>query len=52
MVKVADGGGTGDEDIAVHLVPRAEVASFVAAKRAEGVAIDVKLLLLLADTLV
>lgn len=52
VVKVADGGGTGDEDIAVHLVPRSDIAAFVAAKRAEGVAMDVKLLLLLADTLI
>lgn len=46
---VGTGGGTEHEDIVVHPVPRAEVPSFIAAKRAEGVGIDVKLLLLLAD---
>ena len=49
LTRAGDGGGAGDEDIAVHLVPRAEVAAFVAAKRAEGVAMDVKMLVLLAD---
>ena len=39
---------TDDEAIEVHLVPRADVPAFVAAKRAAGVAIDVKMLLLLA----
>ena len=51
LTKVGDGGGDGDENITVHLVPRADVAAFVAAKRHEGLAIDVKLLLLLAETL-
>ena len=42
-------GGTKSEDaIEVHRVPRAKVPAFVDAKRAQGVAIDVKLLLLLA----
>lgn len=49
LAKVGDGGGSDDENITVHLVPRAEVPAFVAAKRAEGLAIDVKMLLLLAD---
>ncbi len=48
---VGDGGGVPGEDIVVHRVPRGDVAGFVAAKRAEGVGIDVKLLLLLADAL-
>ncbi|WP_085809363.1 NUDIX hydrolase [Sphingomonas sp. TZW2008] len=51
LVKVSDGGGDADEDIVVHVVPRGEIAAFVAAKRREGLAIDVKLLLLLADSL-
>ena len=51
IVKVGDGGGAGDEAIEVHLVPRSEIAGFVAAKRAAGVAVDVKMLLLLADSL-
>jgi ADP-ribose pyrophosphatase len=41
------GGGTEDEDINVHLVARNDIASFVAEKRAQGFAIDVKLLLFL-----
>lgn len=51
LVKVGAGGGDAEEDITVHVVPRAEIATFVARKRAEGLAIDVKLLLLLTDTL-
>lgn len=43
--KVGDGGGTEHEEIEVHLVPRAEIPAFVAKRRAEGVAVDVKLLL-------
>jgi len=45
--KVGDGGGTDHEDINVHLVPRLEVPSFVEARREDGMAIDVKLLLFL-----
>ena len=47
LERVADGGGIDGENITVLRVPVAEIASVVAAKRAEGVAIDVKLLLLL-----
>ena len=42
-----EGGGTEHEDIKVHLVPRNEIPAFIDQKRAEGVAIDVKLLLFL-----
>jgi ADP-ribose pyrophosphatase len=49
LVKVGDGGGTEHEEIEVNLIPRAEVAAFVERKRAEGCAIDVKMLLLLAS---
>lgn len=52
LKKIGDGGGTEHEDIVVHLVPRAEMAEFVAAKRGEGVGIDVKLLLVLGQSLV
>ena len=45
--RVGDGGGTEHEDIEVHLVARFDIADFVERKRAEGCAIDVKLLLLL-----
>ncbi|MDF2387598.1 NUDIX hydrolase [Nostoc ellipsosporum NOK] len=51
LTKVGEGGGLEDEDIIVHRVPRAEIAAFVAARRAEGLAIDVKLLLLLSGAL-
>ena len=47
--KVGEGGGTEHEEIEVHLVPRAEGASFVERKRKEGCAVDVKMLLLLAS---
>ena len=47
LERVADGGGIDGENITVLRVPVAEIASVVAAKRAEGVAIDVKMLLLL-----
>lgn len=47
--KVGDGGGTEHEEIEVHLVPRAEIPGFVERKRAEGAAIDTKMLLLLAS---
>lgn len=46
--RIGEGGGTEHEEIEVHLVARADVPAFVERKRAEGVAIDVKLLLLLA----
>lgn len=49
LVRTGPGGGTEAEDIKVHHVPLAEVAAFVAAKRAEGAAIDVKILLLLGS---
>lgn len=49
LSRVGNGGGTEHEEIEVHLVPRAEVPDFVERKRTEGCAVDVKLLLLLAD---
>lgn len=48
LEKVGDGGGVEGENITVHRVPLAEIDQFVAAKRAEGLVIDVKMLLLLA----
>ncbi len=51
LTKVNDGGGLPGEDITVHRVALADVADFVTAKRGEGVAIDVKLLLLLGSGL-
>jgi len=46
--RIGEGGGNEHEEIEVHLVARAGIAAFVERKRAEGCAIDVKLLLLLA----
>ena len=51
LTKVSEGGGVAGEDIRVHRVRLEDVPTFVAQKRAEGVAIDVRLLLLLADDL-
>jgi ADP-ribose pyrophosphatase len=51
LERVGEGGGTEHEEIEVHRVPLAGVPDFVAAKRAEGCAIDVKLLLLLSASL-
>ena len=45
--RIGEGGGTDHEQIEVHLVPRSEVAAFVERKRAEGSALDTRLLLLL-----
>ncbi|PTQ12269.1 NUDIX hydrolase [Sphingomonas oleivorans] len=47
LVKTGDGGGVPGEDITVHRVPLKNVAGFIEAKRAEGLFLDVKLLLLL-----
>jgi ADP-ribose pyrophosphatase len=49
--RIANGGGTGDENIAVHRVALAEVPAFIAAQRAAGIMIDVKLLALLGSSL-
>jgi ADP-ribose pyrophosphatase len=51
LEKVGEGGGVENEDIVVHRVPVSEVPAFVEAKRREGLAIDVKMLLLLAGCL-
>ena len=45
--QVGEGGGDDSEDITVHLVPRADIPNFLEQKRAEGMGVDVKLLLLL-----
>ncbi len=47
VTRSGDGGGTEHEDIQVHLVPRGDIPDFIAQKRGEGLAIDVKLLLFL-----
>jgi ADP-ribose pyrophosphatase len=45
--KIGEGGGDENEDIAVHLVARAGIPNFIEQKRAEGFAVDVKLLIFL-----
>lgn len=51
LTQVGPGGGVDDENITTHRVARADIPAFVAAKRTEGVAVDVKILLLLAPTI-
>lgn len=48
LTKVSDGGGTPGEDIIVHRVALDGIETWVADRRSDGYAIDVKLLLLLA----
>jgi len=45
--RIGEGGGDEHEDIRVHLVARSEIPAFIEEKRAEGFAIDVKLLIFL-----
>jgi ADP-ribose pyrophosphatase len=52
LTRVGQGGGVdAHEDIEVHRVALQAVPAFVKAKRAQGVSVDVKLLLLLAGEL-
>jgi ADP-ribose pyrophosphatase len=51
LTKVGEGGGVEGEEIAVHSVRLEDVPAFVEAKRHEGAAVDVKLLLLLGSVL-
>lgn len=51
LTRIGEGGGLPDENIIVHRVPLAGLTDFIAAKRAAGVAIDVKLLTLLGPSL-
>lgn len=47
LVKVGAGGGVESEDITVHRVPLAEIGAAIGRFRADGFAIDVKILTLL-----
>jgi len=51
LTKVSAGGGVDGEDIIVHRVRLDGIADFVAAKRAEGCGIDVRVAMLLAGGL-
>lgn len=52
LTRVGPGGGVDDEEIITHRVALSDMAAFVAARRAEGMAIDVKLLMLLAPHII
>jgi ADP-ribose pyrophosphatase len=47
LTRVGDGGGVDGEDIVVHRVPLAGVRDYLDARRAEGHAVDVRLLTIL-----
>lgn len=51
LTRIGDGGGVDSEDITVHRVPLDRIEDFVAAKRAEGCGIDVRVTMLLAGGL-
>jgi ADP-ribose pyrophosphatase len=51
LAKVGEGGGVAGEEIEVHRVKLDDIDDFVAARRAAGVAVDAKLLVLLGPTL-
>jgi ADP-ribose pyrophosphatase len=51
LEKVGEGGGVGSEDIRVHLVPLASIGEAISGWRAQGFAIDVKLLTVLGPGL-
>src|SRR3546814_17984387 len=48
LTKTGPGGGTPDENIAVHRVPLENISDYIDARRGEGMALDVKLLLIMA----
>lgn len=43
LIRENEGGGTGGEEIAVHLVPVDELRGYLAASTAEGIAVDFKI---------
>ena len=46
LTKVSEGGGVDGENITVHRIALVQLSGFISDKRAEGCAIDVKLLML------
>ena len=52
LTKVSEGGGVEGEGITPHRIALNQLADFIAAKRTNGCAIDVKLLLLLGAQLI
>jgi ADP-ribose pyrophosphatase len=51
LTRVGEGGGVDSEEIVVHRVRLTDIEDFVAAKRAEGCGIDVRVTMLLAGGL-
>jgi ADP-ribose pyrophosphatase len=51
LTRVGPGGGVDGEDIVVHRLPLDRIEDFIAAKRAEGCGIDVRVAMLLAGGL-
>lgn len=51
LTRTGEGGGVDGEDINVHRVPMAELPAFIAGCRAQGMGVDVKMLLLLSGAL-
>ena len=51
LTRVSEGGGVGGENITVHRVALSDIRDFIAAKRADGCGIDVRMLLLLGQGL-
>ena len=51
LTKVTEGGGTEHEEIVVHHVARRDLPAFVERMRGEGKGIDVRLLLILGESL-
>lgn len=51
LTRIGEGGGVDGEDINVHHVPMAELPAFIADCRAQGMGVDVKMLLLLSGAL-
>lgn len=52
LARVGDGGGVDGENITCHRVALTDLPAFVAARRRDGAAIDVKLLALLGPSLI
>lgn len=51
LVRTGPGGGTAHEDITVHRVALSQIGTLIAERRAAGVAVDAKLLMLIGQTL-
>ena len=50
LIRVGPGGGVaGEEEIEVHCIPQQDLSDFISEKRRSGVAIDVRMLLLLGS---